>query len=209
MRPLATGEPGSRPKPSRDRKKVLQAAIVIALIVAASIGGALYYYRYGDKTSSDLNFISTKTKEMLRIEVPQRLSPKLAVTRPDVMTLVVYTPFKETAEPGCLAIACCLPEWAHDRGNRPNQVLQSALQQYFPQLETERWKDTETREVPIRGQTEKVKIATSYRVEGHKEVRVVSLENLVTDKGVIALYYQTPTTSTADDDIDLMLKSMN
>ena len=79
----------------------------------------------------------------------------------------------------------------------------------FPQFETERWKDTETREIPIGGQTEKVKIATSYRVEGHKEVRIVSIENLVTDKGVVAMYYQTPLTSTADDDIEIMLKSMN
>jgi hypothetical protein len=209
MSPLATGEPSSLPARSTGRKKTLQMAAVIALIVAASVGGAFYYSRYGDKTDSDFKVIAAKTKEMLKIEVPPRLWPKLMVRRPDVMTMVVYAPSKETTEPACLAIACCLPEWAHEQGNRPNQVLQSALQQYFPQFETERWKDTETREVPIHGQTEKVTIATSYRVEGHKEVRVVSIENLVTDQGVMALYYQTPTTSTADDDIEIMLKSMN
>jgi hypothetical protein len=125
------------------------------------------------------------------------------------MTMVVYTPFKETAEQACLAIARCEPEWAHDRSNHPSQVLQSALQQYFPQFETERWKETETRDVPIRGRDEKVVVATSYRVDDHKEVRVVSIDNLVTDKGAISLYYQTPTTSTADDDIEALLKSLN
>jgi hypothetical protein len=182
---------------------------VIALIIAASTGGAFYFFRYGDRTTADFNTITAETKEMLQLEVPPRLWPKLMVTRPDIMTMVVYTPSKETSEPSCLAIVSCLPEWAHDRGNRPNQVLQSALQQYFPQFETERWKDTETRDVPIRGQTEKVKIATSYRVEGHKEVRVVTIENLVTDKGTLALYYQTAATSTVDDDIEILLKSMN
>jgi len=209
MSPLATGEPSSRKAPSIVGKKVLQATFVIALIVAASIGGAFYFYRYGDKTTSDDKVIAAETKQILKIEVPTRLWPKLMVTRPDVMTMVVYTPYKESADPSCLAIACCLPEWAHDRGNRPNQVLQAALQQYFPQFETERWKDTETRDVQIRGQTEKVVVATSYRVEDHKEVRVVSIENVATDKGPIALYYQTPATSTADDDIEIMLKSMN
>jgi hypothetical protein len=192
MSPIAIGERSSLPARSGGRKKA-----------------AFYFFRYGDKTESDAKIIAPKGKELLKIDVPPRLWPKLMVTRPDVMTMVVYAPFKESADPACLAIACCLPEWAHERGNRPNQVLQSALQQYFPQFETERWKDTETREIPIAGQPEKVKIATSYRVEGHKEVRVVSIENLVTDKGVIALYYQTPTTSTADDDIEMLLKSMN
>jgi hypothetical protein len=209
MSPIATGERSSLPARSGGRKKAAQMAVVIVLIVAAGVGGAFYFFRYGDKTESDAKIIGPKGKELLKIEVPPRLWPKLMVTRPDVMTMVVYAPFKESADPACLAIARCLPEWAHERGNRPNQVLQSALQQYFPQFETERWKDTETREIPIAGQTEKVKIATSYRVEGHKEVRVVSIENLVTDKGVIALYYQTPTTSTADDDIEMLLKSMN
>jgi hypothetical protein len=209
MCPLATGEPSSRPTASIGRKKVLQAAAVIVLIVAASIGGAFYFFRYGDKTTSDDKVIAAETKQILKIAVPTRLWPKLMITRPDVMTMVVYTPYKETADPSCLAIACCLPEWARERGNRPNQVLQSALQQYFPQFETERWKDTETREIQIRGKAEKVVVATSYRVEDHKEVRVVSIENLVTDKGAIALYYQTPTTSTADDDIEIMLKSMD
>jgi hypothetical protein len=209
MSPLATGEPSSRPAPPMVRKKLLQAAVVIALIVAASIGGAFYFYRYGDKTTSDDKVIAAETKHILKIEVPARLWPKLMVTRPDVMTMVVYTPYKESADPSCLAITRYLPEWAHDRSNRPNQVLQSALQQYFPQFETERWKDTETRDVQIQGQAEKVVVATSYRVEDHKEVRVVSIENLVTEKGPIALYYQTPYTSTADDDIELMLKSMN
>jgi hypothetical protein len=209
MSPLATGEPSSRPIRASGRKKAVQMAFVLALIVAAGVGGAFYYFRYGDKTESDAKIIAPLGQEMLKVEVPARLWPKLMVTRPDVMTMVVYTPFKETADPACLAIARCLPEWSHEKGNRANQVLQSALQQYFPQFETERWKDTETREIPIRGQTEKVKVATSYRVEGHKEVRVVSIENLVTDKGVIAMYYQTPMTSTADDDIELMLKSLN
>jgi hypothetical protein len=88
-------------------------------------------------------------------------------------------------------------------------LLQSALQQYFPHFETERWTDTETRDVPIRGRNEKVVVATSYRVEDHKEVRVVSIDNLLTDKGAIALYYQTPATSTVDDDIETLLKSLN
>jgi hypothetical protein len=209
MSPLATDEPSSGPARTMTRKKALQMAGVIALVVAASIGGALYYYRYGDKTTSDFNVISARTKEIMKIDVPPRLWPKLMVTRPDVMTMVVYTPQKETADPACLAIACCLPEWAHEKANRPNQVLQAALQQYFPQFETERWKDTETREVLIHGRDEQVKIATSYRVEDHKEVRIVSIENLVTDNGAIALYYQTPITSTADDDIEIMIKSLN
>jgi hypothetical protein len=209
MSPLATGEPSSHPLRSIGPKKALQMAAVIALIVIAGVGGAFYYFRYGDKTESDFKAISAKTKEILKIDVPPRLWPKLMVTRPDVMTMVVYTPSKETAEPSCLAIASCLPEWAHDRANRPNQVLQAALQQYFPQFETERWKDTETRELPIHGQPQKVTVATSYRVEGHKEVRVVSIENIVTDRGTIAIYYQTPTSSTVDDDIETMLKSMN
>jgi hypothetical protein len=195
MSPIATGEPSSLPVRATGRAKALQMAVVIALIVAAGAGGALYYFRYGDKTVSDSKVIAPMGQDLLKIEVP--------------MTMVVYTPFKETADPACLAIARCLPEWAHERGNRANQVLQSALQQYFPQFETERWKDTETREVAIAGQTEKVKIATSYRVEDHKEVRIVSIENLVTDKGVVALYYQTPTSSTVDDDIEILLKSMN
>lgn len=188
---------------------MLQAAVVIVLVVGASIGGAFYYYRYGDKTTSDDKVIAAETKEILSIKVPERLWPKLMITRPDVMTMVVHTPYKETSDPSCLAIVRCLPEWAHESGNRPNQVLQSTLQQYFPQFDTERWKDTETREVQIRGRPEKVVVATSYRVEDHKEVRVVSLDNLVTDKGAIALYYQTPATSTADDDIEIMLKSLN
>ena len=209
MSPLATGETSSLPVRATGRAKALQMAVVIALIIAAGAGGALYYFRYGDKTVSDSKVIAPMGQELLKIEVPARLWPKLMVTRPDVMTMVVYTPFKETADPACLAIARCLPEWAHERGNRANQVLQSALQQYFPQFETERWKDTETREVSIAGESEKVKIATSYRVEGHKEVRIVSIENLVTDKGVVALYYQTPISSTVDDDIEMLLKSMN
>jgi hypothetical protein len=209
MSPLATGEPSSRPAARINGKKVLQAAFVVALIVAASIGGVFYYYRYGDKTTSDDKVIAAETQQLLKIDIPTRLWPKLMVTRPDVMTMVVYTPYKETADPACLAIACCLPEWAHDRGNRPNQVLQAALQQYFPRFETERWKDTETREVQIRGQAEKAVVATSYRADDHKEVRIINIENLVTPKGTIALYYQTPATSTADDDIEIMLKSMN
>jgi hypothetical protein len=209
MSRLATGEPSSLPARLISRKKVAQMVVVIALIVAAGVGGAFYYFRYGDKTESDAKVIAPVARDLLKIEVPPRLWPKLMVTRPDVMTMVVFAPFKDSADPACLAIARCLPEWAHERGNRANQVLQTALQQYFPQFETERWKDTETREIPIAGQTEKVKIATSYRVEGHKEVRIVSIENLVTDKGVVALYYQTPITSTADDDIEIMLKSMN
>jgi hypothetical protein len=209
MSPLATGEASSRPAPSLSPKKLLQAAIVIGLIVAASIGGAFYYYRYGDKTTSDDKVIAAETKQILKIDIPPRLWPKLMVTRPDVMTMVVYTPFKETAEQACLAVVRCEPEWAHEKGNRPLPLLQSALQQYFPHFETERWTETETRDVPIRGRNEKVVVATSYRVEDHKEVRVVSIDNLVTDKGAIALYYQTPATSTADDDIEALLKSLN
>jgi hypothetical protein len=209
MCPIATGEPGSLRPRSLGRKKAVQMAAVIALVVAAGVGGAFYYYRYGDKTTTDFNVVGAEMKETLKIDVPPRLSPKFMVTRPDVMTMIVFTPFKETADPACLAVVRCLPEWAHEKGNRPNQVLQSALQQYFPQFETERWKDTETREVSIRGQNEQVKVATSYRVEDHKEVRIVSIENLATDKGPIALYYQTPITSTADDDIEIMLKSLN
>jgi hypothetical protein len=209
MCPIASGEPGSLHPHSLSRKKAVQMAGVIALVVAAGVGGAFYYYRYGDKTTTDFNVVGSEMKETLKIDVPPRLSPKFMVTRPDVMTMIVFTPFKETADPACLAVVRCLPEWAHEKGNRPNQVLQSAMQQYFPQFETERWKDTETREVSIRGQDEQVKVATSYRVEDHKEVRIVSIENLVTDKGPIALYYQTPITSTADDDIEIMLKSLN
>jgi hypothetical protein len=209
MRPIAAGQTSSPPAGSTGRKKVLQAAVIIALIVAASVGGAFYSFRYGDKTTSDDKLIAAATKGMLKIDIPPRLWPKLMVTRPDVMTMVVYTPFKETAEQACLAIVSCEPEWAHEKGNRPLPLLQSALQQYFPHFETERWTDTETRDVPIRGRNEKVVVATSYRVEDHKEVRVVSIDNLVTDKGAIALYYQTPATSTVDDDIETLLKSLN
>jgi hypothetical protein len=209
MRPIAAGQTSSPPAGSTGRKKVLQAAVIIALIVAASVGGAFYSFRYGDKTTSDDKLIAAATKGMLKIDIPPRLWPKLMVTRPDVMTMVIYTPYKETADPVCLAIVRCQPEWSHERGNRPNQVLQAALAQYFPQFQTERWKDSETRDVPILGQPEKVIVATSYRVEDHKEVRIVSIENVTTDKGAIALYYQSPSTSTTDDDIEMLLQSMN
>ena len=77
-------------------------AVVIVLIIAAGVGGAFYFFRYGDKTESDPKIIAPKGKELLKIEVPPRLWPKLMVTRPDVMTMVVYAPFKESADPACL-----------------------------------------------------------------------------------------------------------
>src|SRR5262245_2842482 len=112
MSSLATGEPSSLP-PVRTsgRKKAVQMAVVIVLIVAAGVGGALYYFRYGDKTESDAKVIAPIGRDILKIDVPARLWPKLMVTRPDVMTMVVYTPFKESSDPACLAIARCLPEW--------------------------------------------------------------------------------------------------
>ncbi len=180
-------------------------AVVVALVIVFGAGGAVYHFRYGDRTSTNYHVIQEKTKELIKIDVPDRFWPRLAVTRPDVMTMVVYATKDDES---CLAIILCIPSWARERGNRPDRLLQSALEQYFPQYETDRWTGTEEREIPVRGSPQRVKIASSVRTEDRKEVRIVSLDNLQTEKGAIALYYQSSIHSSTDDEIDRLLKSL-
>jgi hypothetical protein len=191
--------------PSPRLKKALQVVVILALVVVFGAGGALYYFRYGDRTSTNYHAIQEKTKELLKIEVPERLWPRMMITRPDVMTLVFYASKNDET---CLAIISCLPGWARERGNRPDRLLQATLEQYFPQFNTERWTGTEEREVPVRGAPSRVKIANSFRAEDHKPVRVVSLDSLPTENGVISLYYQSSLHSSTDDEVDRMLKSL-
>jgi hypothetical protein len=194
------------PGRSKRAKKTIQVAIVVALIAVAGTGGAFYYHRYGDRTSTDYHAIQEKTKELIKIEVPERLWPRLLITRPDVMTMVVYA---SKSDDGCLAIISCDPSWSRERGNRPDRLLQSTLEQYCPQFETERWTGTEERDVPIRGAPQRVKVASSFRTDDHKkEVRIVSVDNLQTEQGAIAVYYQSTLHSSTDDEIDRLLKSL-
>jgi len=195
------------PRPGRSPrvKKTLQAIVIVALIVAFGAGGALYYRRYGDRTTTNYHVIQAKTKELLKIEVPERLWPRMMITRPDVMTLVFYASKNDET---CLAIMLCQPGWARERGNRPDRLLQATIEQYFPQFNTERWSGTEEREVPVRGAPLRVKLANSFRTEDHKEVRVLSLDGLPTENGVINLYYESSLHSSTDDEVDRLLKSL-
>jgi hypothetical protein len=195
-----------RPARSKPAKKALQAIVIVVLILAFGAGGALYYSRYGDRTSTNYHAIQEKTKELLKIEVPERLWPRMMITRPDVMTLVFYASKNDET---CLAVMSCLPGWVRERGNRPDRLLQATVEQYFPQFNTERWTGTEEREVPVRGAPLRVKLANSYRTEDHKEVRVVSLDGLPTENGVISLYYESSLHSSTDDEVDRLLKSLH
>jgi hypothetical protein len=193
------------PGRSKRAKKALQVAVIVALVAAAGAGGAFYHLRYGDHTSTNYHAIQEKTKELIKIEVPDRLWPRLLLTRPDVMTMVVYA---SKSDETCLAIISCDPSWSRERGNRPGRLLQATLEQYFPQFDTERWTGTEERDVTVRGATERVKLASSFRTDDHKEVRIASLDNLQTESGTIAVYYQSLLHSSTDDEIDRLLKSL-
>lgn len=201
----ASSEKTQRSGGPKRTKKAIQIVVIVALVVAFGAGGALYHFRYGDRTTTNYHAIQEKTKELLKVEVPERLWPRLAVTRPDVMTMVVYA---SKSDDSCLAIVSCLPGWARERGNRPDRLLQSAMEQYFPQFNTDRWTGTEERDIPVGGGPQRVKIASSYRTDDHKEVRVVSLDNLQTENGTIVLYYQSSIHSSTDDEIDRLLKSL-
>ncbi len=122
--------------------------MIVVLIVAFGAGGALYYSRYGDRTTTNYHAIQEKTKELLKIEVPERLWPRMMITRPDVMTMVFYASKNDET---CLAVMSCLPAWARERGHRPDRLLQATVEQYFPQFNTERWTGTEERDVPVGG----------------------------------------------------------
>jgi hypothetical protein len=193
------------PGRSKRAKKTIQVAVVVALVAAAGAGGAFYHHRYGDQTSTNYHVIQEKTKELIKIDVPDRLWPRLLVTRPDVMTMVVYA---SKNDDGCLAIISCNPSWSRERGNRPDRLLQSVLEQYCPRFDTERWTGTEERDVPVRGAPQRVKLASSFRTDDHKEVRIVSLDSLQTDTGAIGVYYQSLLHSSTDDEIDRLLKSL-
>jgi hypothetical protein len=198
-------EPTQRSGWSKRRKKAVQVVVIVALIVACGAGGAAYHFRYGDRTNSNYTAIQEATKELLKIEVPDRLWPRIMVTRPDVMTMVVYA---SKSDDSCLAIISCLPEWTREHGNRPDRLLQSALEQYCPQFDSERWTGTEERDITVRGVPQRVKIASSFRSDDHKEVRIVSLDGLQSEKGSIVLYYQSSLHSSTDDEIDRLLKSL-
>ncbi len=120
-----TPRPGRSPR----AKKALQAVVIVALIVAFGAGGALYYSRYGDRTTTNYHAIQEKTKELLKIEVPERLWPRMMITRPDVMTMVFYASKNDET---CLALMSCQPGWSRERGNRPDRLLQATVEQYFP-----------------------------------------------------------------------------
>jgi hypothetical protein len=87
-------------------------------------------------------------------------------------------------------------------------LLQSVLEQYCPRFDTERWTGTEERDVPVRGAPQRVKLASSFRTDDHKEVRIVSLDNLQTDTGAIGVYYQSLLHSSTDDEVERLLKSL-
>jgi hypothetical protein len=144
----------------RRRPKAIQVVAVVGLIVVFGAGGAVYHFRYGDRTTSNYHVIS------------------------------------------------CLPGWARERGNRADRLLQTTLEQYLPQFDTERWTSTEERDVPVRGAQQRVKFATSYRAEDHKEVRIITLDNLSSENGVISLYYQSSIHSSTEDEIARLLKSL-
>jgi hypothetical protein len=198
-------EQTQQPSRSKRAKKSLQVVGVVALVIVFGAGGAVYHFRYGDRTSSNYHAIQEKTKELLKVAVPDRLWPRLLVTRPDVMTTVIYAAKDDET---CLAIISCVPSWARERGNRPDRLLQSVLEQYCPQFNTERWTGSEEREIVVRGAPQRVRIASSFRTDDHKEVRIVSLDNLSTEEGAIALYYQSSIHSSTDDEIDRLLKSL-
>jgi hypothetical protein len=200
--------PGEQTEPlnrSPRTKKAIQFVVILALVVACGTGGAAYYFRYGDRTTANFHAIQETTRDLLKIEVPDRLWPRISVTRPDVMTMVAYA---SKSDDSCLAIIACVPNWAHEKGNRADRLLQSSLEQYCPQFDTERWTGTEEREVVIGGAPQRVKIASSFRTEDHKEVKILSLESMETPKGTISLYYQSTLHSSTDDEIDRLLKSM-
>ncbi len=201
----STSEQTRRPTLARRIKKPIQVAAIVALVVAAGAGGAAYYYRYGDRSTSDFRAITEKTKEIVRVQVPDRMWPRIMVTRPDVMTMVLYATKDDGA---CVAILSCTPEWTRDRGHRPNLLLQSALQQYAPQFDTERWTGVTERDVPIRGAPERVKDGASYRTDDHKEVRVVSVDHIQSEKGTIAIFYQSLIHSSTDDEVERLLNSL-
>jgi len=198
--------PSTRPKMSKGVKKGLQVAVIIVLIIASGAGGALYYLRYGDQLSTNPGAIMAQANQMLKVDVPRRLWPRLLIKRPDEMTMVVFASKNDDA---CLAMISCVPgSWTREYGNRPDRLLRAALEQYLPRFNTERWTDIEDREVTVRGSKESIKVATSFRVDDHKEVRVVDLENLSTEQGAMSLYFQTLFDSTTDDEIDTLLRSL-
>ena len=193
------------PNGSPRARKAIQVVVIVALVVACGAAGAAYHFRYGDRTTANYRTIQETTKELLKIEVPDRLWPRILVTRPDVMTMAVYA---SKGDDSCLAILSCEPTWAHEKGNRPDRLLQSMLEQYCPQFNTERWSGTEEREVTIGGAAQRVKIASSFRTDDHKEVKILSLESMETKNGTISLYYQSTLHSSTDDEIDRLLKSL-
>ena len=145
-----------------------------------------------------------KNGELIKVDVPDRLWPRFLVTRPDVMTAVLYSSRNDES---CLAIMSCLPGWARERGNRPDQVLQ-CLETIPSAVRHGAWTGTEEREIPVSGATERVRVASSLRIYDQKEVRVVSLDNLHTEHGVISLYYQSSVHSSVEDEIDRLLNSL-
>jgi hypothetical protein len=186
-------------------RQSLKVAVIVALIVVASAGGALYYLRYGDKTRTDYQSILNSTQELLKVDVPPRLWPRLVIERPDVMTMVIYATKDNEV---CLAVLRCRPNWTRERGNRPDRLLQSVLLEYCPEFETERWTSSEDREVTIRGTTQHVHDAIARRPDNKKEYRVLSLDDLPTEQGSVSLYFQTPNDSSTDDEVDALLKSL-
>jgi hypothetical protein len=186
-------------------RRIAQVTAIVLLIVAASAGGALYFHRYGDRTATDYETIQRRTTELMKVSVPERLWPRLAIERPDVMTMVVYTTKDDQS---CLAIARCLPSWTAKRGNRASQALESTLVQYFPAFETERWTGIEERAVNVGGKPHRVRTATARRGDDKHECRVVRMDDLPTDEGTLALYYQSNIDSLADAEIDELLKSL-
>jgi hypothetical protein len=201
----APGEETQLAKGSPRTKKAIQVVIVVGLVVACGAAGAAYHFRYGDRTTTNYRTIQETTKDLLKIEVPDRLWPRISVTRPDVMKMVVYA---SKSDDSCLALLLCEPTWAHEKGNRPERLLQSTLEQYCPQFNSERWTGTEEREVIIGGAPQRVKIASSFRTDDHKEVRILGLESMETKQGAISLYYQSTLHSSTDDEIDRLLKSL-
>jgi hypothetical protein len=185
-------------------RKPLQLAAILVLVAAAGSGGALYHIRYGDRTSTDYNRIVAATKDLMKVQVPPRLWPKLFIQRPEVMTMVVYATKNDDA---CLALVRCVPGLPRDSGNRPDQLLQDALTQYCPQFDTERATSVEEREIPFKGSSETVKIGSSFRTDDHQEVRLVRMD-VATEQGAVALYFQTAPDSSTDDEIDSLLKSL-
>jgi hypothetical protein len=193
--------PGRAARP----RKMLQLTAILLLVVVAGSGGALYHVWYGDRTSTDFNRIVAVTKDLMKVQVPPRLWPRLLVERPDVMTMVVYATKNDDA---CLALLRCVPGRKGDPTNLPDRLLQSVLVQYCPQFDTERWTDVEQRQISVQGASQDVKIASSLRTDDHHEVRVVSLDNVPTEQGAVSLYFQSTVESSTDDEIDILLQSL-